>query len=107
MPTIHYVGPSGEATEVEVCSGTSVMQAAVDNAINGIVGECGASMACATCHCYVDDAWLDRTGSAGAAERDILSGSPLPVTANSRLGCQIEMNDELDGLVVHVPESQY
>lgn len=83
------------------------MQLAVDNSINGIVGECGGGMACATCHCYVDEAWIERVGPAPAIEQQMLESSANETKAGSRLGCQITISSELDGLVIHLPESQY
>ena len=106
MPTIKYIDNSGKTSEVEVSSGNSVMQGAVDNMIDGIVGDCGGAVACATCHCYVDEAWLQCTGEADDMEKDMLVAvvDPKP---NSRLSCQINVTEQLDGLIVHLPESQY
>ena len=96
----------GVATEVEVEEGESVMRAAVANDIDGIIGECGGSMMCATCHCYVDDDWAARTGPQNPGESDLLDCAASEVKATSRLSCQIKMSADLDGLVVHLPESQ-
>ena len=82
------------------------MQGAVNKLINGIVGECGGWCSCATCHCYVDDAWQERVGAPWDTEKDMLEGAVDP-KSNSRLSCQIMMTDELDGLALHLPESQY
>ncbi|HHX83059.1 MAG TPA: (2Fe-2S)-binding protein [Pseudomonadaceae bacterium] len=107
MPQVSYVSHDGSVvTEVDVPVGTSVMQGAVDNMIDGIVAECGGSCSCATCHCYVDEAWLDRIPPASGMEKDMLE-CVLEPRPNSRLSCQIVVTDELDGLLVRVPESQF
>ena len=107
MTRVTYIEFNGTEHEVDVPEGTSVMQGALDNMIEGIVGECGGGMACATCHCYVDDAWIDRVGTASEAEQDMLEFSASPTRATSRLSCQISISDELEGLVVHLPEKQF
>ncbi len=107
MPTITYIEHNGTQHTVEVADGTSVMQGALDNAIEGIVGECGGGMACATCHCYVDDAWADKVGGPSQPELDMLEFSASETRSTSRLSCQIATSDELDGLVVHLPETQF
>ena len=106
MALVKYVDAQGQATEVDVTNGDTVMEGATANGIDGIVAECGGGCSCATCHCYVDDAWLDRVGPAGSAEQDMLECVSEP-KANSRLSCQIHVSDELDGLIVYLPESQY
>jgi 2Fe-2S ferredoxin len=107
MPQVKYVSHDGSSIyEVEAKVGTSVMQAAVDNMIDGIVGECGGSCSCATCHCYVDDAWVSKLTPPSGMERDMLE-CVLEPRPNSRLSCQIKLTAELDGLVVHLPESQF
>lgn len=106
MPVITYISHSGEINEIEVANGTSVMQGAVDNMIDGIVAECGGSCSCATCHCYVDEAWTDKIPPASEMEKDMLE-CVLEPQPNSRLSCQITVTDELDGLVVRLPESQF
>ncbi len=106
MALVTYIKHDGSSYEVEVAAGTSVMQAAVDNMIDGIVGECGGSCSCATCHCYVDAAWVDKLSKPQAMEKDMLE-CVLEPKSNSRLSCQIVVNDGLDGLVVRLPESQF
>lgn len=106
MPQITYVSHDGNATEVEVPVGNSVMQGAVDNMIDGIVAECGGSCSCATCHCYVDEAWVSKLPPASGMEKDMLE-CVLEPRPNSRLSCQLEVTEDLDGLVVHLPESQF
>jgi 2Fe-2S ferredoxin len=82
------------------------MQGAVDNMIEGIVAECGGSCSCATCHCYIDQQWLDKLEPATEMENDLLECVTEPKD-NSRLSCQIVISDDLNGLVVHLPESQF
>jgi 2Fe-2S ferredoxin len=92
---------------VEVEPGTSVMQGALNNGISGVVAECGGSMACATCHVYVDDAWLDRLPEADEMESQMLDCVAAEQRANSRLGCQVNVTDEISGMIVRIPETQY
>lgn len=106
MPQIKFYSHDGRIEEVEAKSGTSVMQAAVDNMIDGIVGECGGSCSCATCHVYVKEDWVDRLPPAQPMEQDMLE-CVLEPRPNSRLSCQIKLTDELDGLEVETPESQF
>lgn len=106
MPKVVYIKPDQSRVEVHVEEGTSVMQGAVDNMIEGILGDCGGACSCATCHCYVDPTWLATTGTPGEIESDLLEFADNP-KSNSRLSCQLVMNDELDGLVVTIPESKY
>jgi 2Fe-2S ferredoxin len=105
MPKITYIEHSGTTHEINANSGQSVMQVAMSNRVPGIIADCGGSCSCATCHVYVDEAWLDRIPAASAAEKDMIDCA-LHVQDNSRLSCQIEVKDELDGLVVRLPESQ-
>jgi len=106
MALVKYIEANGAEHEVEVKSGKTVMQGAVDNMIDGIVAECGGHCSCATCHCIIDDAWADQVGEPGEAEDELLDCVPKRHT-NSRLSCQITVSDELDGLVVSLPESQF
>ncbi len=105
MAKINYIEYSGEERVLEVEPGQSVMQAAVAEGIPGIIGECAGNMSCATCHVYVDEAWLERTGSRGETETLLLEEvcDPRP---NSRLSCQIKVSESLDGLVVRLPARQ-
>jgi ferredoxin, 2Fe-2S len=104
---VTYIEHSGARHKVEVPNGESVMRGAVNNLIPGIVGECGGDLACATCHCYVDEAWTGRVGPpASQAERDMLDCAASEIRPSSRLSCQITVGDELDGLIVHLPELQ-
>ena len=105
MPKITFIKPDGSTQTVEASTGSSVMETAVDNDIDGIVAECGGACSCATCHVYVDATWIEALNSADALEDGMLD-CVLDRRGASRLSCQIQLTDELDGLVVHVPESQ-
>jgi 2Fe-2S ferredoxin len=102
MPTIRFVQPDGNETTADANVGDSVMQIAVNNQIPGILGDCGGSCSCATCHAYVDEAWRARMPAAESYEVDMLTCA-MDVRENSRLTCQIFMTPELDGLVVRLP----
>lgn len=106
MPHITYMQPDGNGIEIDLEAGKSVMQGALENAIKGIVAECGGELACATCHCYVDDEWIDEVGPAGEIEEQMLDCAASGKKPGSRLSCQIVANDNLNGLVVHLPPSQ-
>ncbi|MEX2367431.1 MAG: 2Fe-2S iron-sulfur cluster-binding protein [Pseudohongiellaceae bacterium] len=106
MPLVKYISHDGAINEIEVESGSSVMQGAVDNMLDGIVAECGGSCSCATCHVYVDEQWQDKIPPPDAMEKDMLE-CVLEPRENSRLSCQIKVGDELDGLVIRMPESQF
>jgi 2Fe-2S ferredoxin len=108
MPKIIYIEYSGREHRVEVPLGRSVMRGAVDNDIPGIDADCGGECACATCHVYVDASWLGMTGLPvpGSQEAAMLSFSAL-IQPNSRLSCQIKVSEELDGLIVRLPEGQH
>jgi 2Fe-2S ferredoxin len=102
MPTIIFVEANGNRKPVDAHPGESGMQAAVRGGIGGIVGECGGSSMCATCHVHVAPAWVEMTGEAGEIERETLDFVASNVGSTSRLACQIAMVDDLDGLVLHV-----
>ena len=106
MPQITYIEHNGTEHSIEVPNGNSVMQGAMDNLIEGIVAECGGACSCATCHVKVDEAWFEKTGGPGELEEQMLECA-IDAGPTSRLSCQITVSDELDGLVVHLPESQY
>jgi len=106
MPKITYIEYGGEEHEIEVEIGLSVMEGAVKNSIPGIDADCGGACACATCHVYVDPAWIDKTGKPGDMEKSMLDFAES-IRDTSRLCCQIEVRDELDGLIVRLPESQH
>lgn len=105
MTRIVYVDHAGEETVVDAENGLSVMEAAINNDIDGIVAECGGACACATCHVYVDASFKELTGEPDEMEQAMLEFTDN-VQENSRLSCQLEISDELDGLRVTTPESQ-
>jgi ferredoxin, 2Fe-2S len=108
MPAVTYIEFEGTSHVIDVAEGENVMRGALNNDLPGIIGECGGGLACATCHCYVDDAWAAKAGTTTSQEeRDMLESTSAEVKATSRLSCQIVMTAELDGLVVHLPEHQY
>lgn len=106
MPRLTFVQPSGESRTVEVPAGVSVMKSAVTNGIPGIIAECGGSMMCATCHVYVADRDAGTVPPVGEEEDELLEGTASPRSESSRLGCQLTVTDDLDGLTVHLPEAQ-
>ncbi len=106
MPKITYVASNGTETTLDVDAGTSVMRGAVANNVYGIDADCGGECACATCHVYVDDAWVGRVTPADAIENSMLEFVNVP-KPNSRLSCQIKVTDALDGLIIHMPVSQH
>jgi 2Fe-2S ferredoxin len=104
MPQITFIGRDGRSITVAAKAGHSLMEVAVDNDINGMVAECGGACACATCHTYIDAAWLNRIPPMQDME-DAMLDSALDRRPNSRLSCQIEVSDALDGLVVTVADN--
>lgn len=106
MPKVTYRTAEGEAASVQLGVGDTVMQGAVANGIDGIVAECGGCASCATCHVYVDPTFLPLLGEIGEIESEMLDFAASPRRPNSRLGCQIVVTLELDGLVVTLPEAQ-
>ena len=106
MAKITYIEFNGAEHVVDVKNGLSVMEGAVKNNIPGIDADCGGACACATCHVYVDENWVDKTGSQSAMEESMLDFAEN-VEPNSRLSCQIKVTDDLDGLVVRMPQSQH
>lgn len=106
MPTITFIDFHGTARAVDVLPGTTLMRAAVDNDIPGIDGDCGGCCACATCHVFVEPAWLARTGPRTTSEEEMLNFT-ADLRENSRLACQMPLTADLDGLVVHTPQGQH
>lgn len=105
MPKVTFIQADGTSSEVEAVSGDSIMETAIDNDIRGIVAECGGACSCATCHVYVDDAWLSKLPDPDALEDGMLD-CVIDRRPNSRLSCQIRVSDDIDGIAVSVPESQ-
>jgi 2Fe-2S ferredoxin len=108
MAKVTYVDHTGAAVEVDIEVGENVMRGALYNGIEGITGECGGGLSCATCHCYVDDAWTEAAGGPSSeAEAELLESAAAEVRPTSRLSCQLVVTEALDGLVVHMPEHQF
>jgi ferredoxin, 2Fe-2S len=107
MITIHLIAADHSTRELRCAPGQSLMKAAVDAGIEQIAADCGGTLTCATCHVYVDEAWAARLPAPVADESDMLDFAAAPVKPTSRLSCQIALTPELDGLVVHLPGTQY
>ena len=106
MAKITFITHDETRFEVEAQNGMSVMEAAIKNMVPGIDADCGGACACATCHVYVEPDWQDTTGERSDMEEDMLDFA-YDVRDSSRLSCQIKVNDDIDGLVVRVPEKQF
>ncbi len=106
MPKITYIQFDGTEHAVEAEVGTTVMNAALDNLISGIDADCGGECSCATCHVLVSEEWMEKVGQPSEAEESMLDLNP-DRESNSRLSCQITVTEDLDGLVVNLPEFQY
>jgi ferredoxin, 2Fe-2S len=106
MPHITYVEANGAETTLDLAEGWSLMQGATANGVEGILGECGGSCACATCHCYVEEARLAELPPPSENELAMLENAAAERRPNSRLACQIKATATLDGLIVHLPETQ-
>ena len=105
MPKVTYIDYQDNSKTIEVENGLTVMEGAIQNDISGIDADCGGSMACATCHVYVEEKWFDKIPKAEEAEVDMIDMAIEP-KKNSRLSCQIIVSDELDGLEITTPDKQ-
>jgi 2Fe-2S ferredoxin len=103
MIKVIFTSPEGQTHAVDAKSGSTLMEAARDNGVKGIVAECGGACSCATCHVHVADDWLDRLPAMSPTEMDMLEFADGLDERRSRLSCQIVLNDGLDGLSVTVP----
>jgi 2Fe-2S ferredoxin len=106
MANITFIEANGQSTTVNLADGWSLMQGATANGVDGILGECGGSCACATCHCYVDEARLGDVPAASESELAMLENVSAERRPNSRLACQIKATAALEGLIVRLPETQ-
>jgi 2Fe-2S ferredoxin len=106
MPKITYIEPSGQTLLVDVPVGHTVMEGGRDAGVEGIVAECGGACACSTCHVYVQPDWFDRLPPRESMEEDMLDFAPGMEPERSRLGCQLRVTPDFDGLVVTIPEEQ-
>jgi 2Fe-2S ferredoxin len=105
VPRVTYINNDGDAETVQVAVGFTVMDGAIDNGIDGIIGQCGGGCTCLTCHCYVQEPWLQRLPSPHSDELDLLEYA-LDRHSDSRLSCQIKITEALDGIVVRLPRTQ-
>ena len=106
MVQITYVEHDGTEHVVDSQTGVSLMQVAIDNLVPGIDADCGGECSCATCHVMVNENWLEKVGPPGEMEESMLDLNPER-QENSRLSCQVEVSEELDGLRVSMPEFQF
>jgi ferredoxin, 2Fe-2S len=107
MPRVNFVSHDGHHHAVDVPEGTTLMRAATDNAVPGIDGDCGGQSACATCHVYIEPPWSALAGARTTGENEMLNFSACLREDSSRLGCQVALTAELDGIVVKLPEGQH
>ena len=105
MAKINYITHDNQIHTIDVQNGLTVMEGAVQNDIPGIDADCGGSMACATCHVYVEEKWFNKLPKSEDAEIDMIDMAVEP-KKNSRLSCQLIVSDELEGLKVTTPEKQ-
>jgi ferredoxin, 2Fe-2S len=103
MPKVTWILGDGREISADVAVGHNLMEAAVANNVPGVIGECGGCLSCATCHVYVDTAWFERTDKPGDMENEMLEVTAAERRDVSRLSCQIQASDHLDGLILHVP----
>ena len=106
MPKITYIEHDGTEHSVDVANGLTVMEGARDNNIPGIEADCGGACACSTCHVYVGSKWVGKLPPKDDMEEDMLDFAWEPDLERSRLTCQLKITDELDGLIVQMPEKQ-
>ena len=106
MANITFIEASGQSTSVNLPDGWSLMQGATANGVDGILGECGGSCACATCHCYVADDFLAKVLPASDTELAMLDNVASERRPNSRLACQIKASPKLEGLIISLPACQ-
>jgi ferredoxin, 2Fe-2S len=106
MTSVAFIHPDGRRESIEADIGYSAMVAATMAGVDGVLAECGGNAVCATCHVYVDEAWLDKLPPINASEDALLDGTATERQANSRLSCQIEITPELDGLTLRLPDRQ-
>jgi 2Fe-2S ferredoxin len=106
LTTIRFIQHDGREQDIDATDGDSIMRAANDHGVPGILADCGGCLTCATCHVYVPEGWFDRLDPPSADETAMLEGAVDP-HPNSRLSCQIAVSPALEGLTVHVPKNQF
>ncbi|MEL7299083.1 MAG: 2Fe-2S iron-sulfur cluster-binding protein [Pseudomonadota bacterium] len=107
MAKITFVAHDGATHHVEASAGETLMEAARNNNVPGIEADCGGACACATCHAYISESWAEKMPAMDPLEEDMLDFAQAQIPGRSRLSCQIKITDEMDGLVVDLPESQF
>ena len=105
MVKVTFIEHDGTSLTVDSGDGETLMQAATQNGVRGITAECGGARVCGTCHCYIDEPWLSAAGTPCEDEKLMLEFSEN-YRPNSRLSCQIQVTEAIDGMVVHLPSSQ-
>lgn len=105
MPELFFIEHNGTTHRIQSESGVSLLQAAISNLVPGMLGDCGGCCSCATCHCYIDNTWSAVIPLPSQDEAMLIDGA-LHVTAESRLACQITVSDDMNGIVIRLPESQ-
>ena len=105
MPKVTYIEHNGKEHVIEVEKGLSIMEGAIQNGVSGIDADCGGACACATCHVYVNEKWIDKLEEQSESEKDMLDFA-FETKKNSRLSCQLILNDQHDGIIVSLPEKQ-
>jgi len=106
MPEVVFVHPDGRRERHDAQEGESIMRVATSNLVDGIIGECGGDLSCATCHVYVDESWIHRLPERSIDEEEMLEAAAEEPTERSRLSCQISCTADLDGITVYLPEVQ-
>lgn len=104
--SVTFIDAQGVVTTLDAPAGWSLMEVAVQHGLPGIVGECGGSCACATCHVHVEAPWFERLPAPTEVELELLQCTAAPATPTSRLGCQVRLTIELNGLVVQTAATQ-
>lgn len=107
MTEIIFIEANGNRYNVDAVNGETLMEAALNSGLEGIVADCGGACSCATCHCIIADEWLEKAGGPDEIENHMLAFTAVERQAGSRLSCQITVSDELEGLVVRLPKTQY
>jgi len=107
VPRVTFVLPDGSRSDEVGRDGQSVMRVAISSSVDGIVGECGGELSCATCHVFVDPGWIDTLSPASEDELDMLDATSEVPTEFSRLSCQIICSDRTDGIIIQIPETQH
>lgn len=106
MPIVTYITPDGAEHSIEAEEGDSIMQTALNRGIDGIIGECGGAQMCATCHCYIENADTVTLPEMSEMESDLLDGAAAPRGQTSRLSCQLNVSESLEGIIVRIPDVQ-